>query len=341
MSCCRVIGVPYGSSRELRLALLLGRPTVRAMFVPRHPSASASCSASSPARRSRSARARRLAFDGGATVAGIGAPLRARRARFACSRGAIAARRRGRCGAVRARADDLRPRDRPLLRASLERIDVSLASLLMCSYPALVVAGAVLLRRERASRRRARRSSSRSRVSRSCSPAVSAARSIRSGSARPRSRGRRTRRTCSSRIGCSARPSRSCWRRCSAPAPRRFALGGAQRPVRSRRRRSTLAVVGAIALVATVRRSPRFSAASPDRPVARDDPRHVEPPVTIALSALVFGERLGPLQLLGAGLVVSGVVILQLRRRPTLRPVPAGSARLRCIPDPSELLRRD
>jgi drug/metabolite transporter (DMT)-like permease len=48
----------------------------------------------------------------------------------------------------------------------------------------------------------------------------------------------------------------------------------------------------------------------------------VEPPVTIALSALVFGERLGPLQLLGAGLVVGAVVILQLRRRPALRPVP-------------------
>jgi drug/metabolite transporter (DMT)-like permease len=42
-----------------------------------------------------------------------------------------------------------------LFFASLERIDVSLASLLMCSYPALVVAGAVLLRRERPSRRRA------------------------------------------------------------------------------------------------------------------------------------------------------------------------------------------
>ena len=32
----------------------------------------------------------------------------------------------------------------------------------------------------------------------------------------------------------------------------------------------------------------------------------IEPPLTIALSALVFGERLGPLQLLGAVLVVSG-----------------------------------
>ena len=41
-----------------------------------------------------------------------------------------------------------------LFFASLERIDVSLASLVICSYPALVVAGAVLLGRERASKRR-------------------------------------------------------------------------------------------------------------------------------------------------------------------------------------------
>jgi len=38
--------------------------------------------------------------------------------------------------------------------------------------------------------------------------------------------------------------------------------------------------------------------------------------------ALVFGERLGPLPFVGAGLVVGAVVILQLRRRPSLRPVP-------------------
>jgi drug/metabolite transporter (DMT)-like permease len=49
--------------------------------------------------------------------------------------------------------------------------------------------------------------------------------------------------------------------------------------------------------------------------------------VTIALSALVFGERLGVVQLLGAGLVVSAVVILQLRRRPKLRPVPQPAPR--------------
>ena len=70
-----------------------------------------------------------------------------------------------------------------LFFASLERIDASLASLVICGYPALVVAGAVLLRRERASEAsRGSRSPSRSPGSRSCSPAASAERSTRSGS---------------------------------------------------------------------------------------------------------------------------------------------------------------
>jgi hypothetical protein len=47
-----------------------------------------------------------------------------------------------------------------------------------------------------------------------------------------------------------------------------------------------------------------------DRRLARIAPSRatilgtIEPPVTIALCALVFGGRLGPIQLLGAGLVV-------------------------------------
>ena len=47
----------------------------------------------------------------------------------------------------------------------------------------------------------------------------------------------------------------------------------------------------------------------------------VEPPLTIGLSALVFGERLTPVQLLGAVLVVSAVVIVQARVRTRPRPV--------------------
>ena len=40
----------------------------------------------------------------------------------------------------------------------------------------------------------------------------------------------------------------------------------------------------------------------------------VEPPFTVALAALCFGERLGPVQLLGGALVLSAVAVLQLQR---------------------------
>jgi len=50
----------------------------------------------------------------------------------------------------------------------------------------------------------------------------------------------------------------------------------------------------------------------------------VEPPVTVALAWVVFGETLGPLQLLGGAFVLSAVVLLQLRRAPTGRRGAAG-----------------
>ena len=199
-----------------------------------------------------------------------------------------------------------------LFFASLERIDVSLASLLMCSYPALVVAGAVL-RRERASRRRAAALVvALGGVALVLAGGVGGA-SIRSGSACPFAR--RLRPTCSSRIGCSARPAA----RAGDHALRRrrvaFSLGGAATSSLEPGRPSALLVVGAIALVATVLPIAAFLGGvdriGPSRATILGT---IEPPLTIALSAAVFGERLGPLQLLGAVLVVSGVVILQLRR---------------------------
>ena len=49
----------------------------------------------------------------------------------------------------------------------------------------------------------------------------------------------------------------------------------------------------------------------------------IEPPFTVALAWIVFGETLGPLQLAGGALVLSAVVLLQLRRA---APRPAGDA---------------
>jgi drug/metabolite transporter (DMT)-like permease len=46
----------------------------------------------------------------------------------------------------------------------------------------------------------------------------------------------------------------------------------------------------------------------------------IEPPFTVALAFIVFGETLGPLQLAGGALVLSAVILLQLRRaRPASR----------------------
>ena len=98
----------------------------------------------------------KLAFDGGAGVASVGA------IRFALAALALALLARKAIAAAPARTQ-LAPfvlgltidgLETGLFFASLERIDVSLASLQMCSNPALVVAGAVLLRREQATRHR-------------------------------------------------------------------------------------------------------------------------------------------------------------------------------------------
>ncbi len=278
----------------------------------------------------------RLAFEGGATVAGIGA------LRFAVAalvlglvaRKALAAAPARTLAAPFALGLTIYGLETGLFFASLERIDVSLASLLMCSYPALVVAGAVLLRRERASRRRA------SALLVALAGVTLVLAGGVGGTLDPLGIG----------LALAASVSYAAYVLVSdlllgtteplvlatmlcAGAATAFALAGSATDSLGIGGVSTIAVVGAIALAATVLPIAAFLAG-----VRRVGPSRatilgtVEPPVTIALAALVFGERLGPLQLAGAGLVVGAVVILQLRRRPTLRPVsrPAPSP----TPDP-------
>ena len=232
-----------------------------------------------------------------------------------------------------------------LFFASLERIDVSLASLLMCSYPALVVAGAVLLRRERASRRRAA-----ALVVALAGVALVLAGGV-GGALDPVGIGLALGAAVayaayvlvSDRLLGTTEPLVLATMLCAGAAIA-FALGGAATGSLESTRPSTLLVVGAIALVATVLPIAAFLGGvhriGPSRATILGT---IEPPVTIALSALVFGERLGALQLLGAVLVVSAVVILQLRRRPKLRPVPQPAPRPVRIPfpTPNVLLRRD
>jgi drug/metabolite transporter (DMT)-like permease len=216
-----------------------------------------------------------------------------------------------------------------LFFASLERIDVSLASLLMCSYPALVVAGAVLLRRERPSRRRAV-----ALVVALGGVALVLAGGV-GGAIDPVGIGLALSAAIayaayvlvSDRLLGTTEPLVLATMLCAGAATA-FALGGAATGSLEATRPSTLLVVGAIALVATVLPIAAFLGGvhriGPSRATILGT---IEPPVTIALSALVFGERLGVVQLLGAGLVVAAVVILQLRGRPKLRPVPQPAPR--------------
>ncbi len=164
-----------------------------------------------------------------------------------------------------------------LFFASLERIDVSLASLLMCSYPAIVVAGAVLLGRERASKRRV----------------VALGRRARRRAARARGRCRRRARPTRYR----ARARGVC--RLCVLRPRLRPLAGDDRAararsdalrrrgdrVRARRRGNRLACGGcASACAAPGRRDRARCDGAPDRrlprrcaaprPVSRDDSRH-------------------------------------------------------------------
>lgn len=278
----------------------------------------------------------RLAFDGGATVASVGTV----RFALAATVFALLARR----ALARAPLRTLLPPfvlgltiyglETGLFFASLERIDVSLASLLMCSYPALVVAGAVLLRRERASRRRgAALLVALAGVTLVLAGGVGGVLDpLGIGLALAAAVAYAAYVLVSDRLLGTTPPLVLATMLCAGAAVA-FGVGGAATSSLDAPGASTLLLVGAIALAATVLPIAAFLGG-----VRRIGPSKatilgtIEPPVTIGLSALVFAERLGPVQLLGAALVVSGVVILQLRRRPQLRPVPLPAPRPLPVP---------
>ena len=273
----------------------------------------------------------KVAFDGGAGVASVGT------IRFALAAAVLALLARTAIAVTPVRSL-LAPfalgltiygLETGLFFASLERIDVSLASLLMCSYPALVVAGAVLLRRERVSRRRvlALGIALVGIVLVLAGGVGGAIDPIGIGFALAAAIAYAAYVLVSDRLLGTTEPLVLATMLCAGAATA-FALGGAATGSLEAPQPSIFLVVGAIALVATVLPIAAFLGG-----VRRIGPSRatilgtIEPPVTIALSALIFGERLGPVQLLGAGFVVSAVVILQLRRRPKLRPVPLPAPR--------------
>ena len=268
----------------------------------------------------------RIAFDGGATVASVGA------IRFALAAAVLALVARRALAAAPllsllppfALGATIYGLETGLFFASLERIDVSLASLLMCGYPALVVAGAVALRRERASRRRAAALAvALTGVALVLAGGVGGALDpVGIGLALAAAVSYAAYVLVSDRLLATTEPLVLAAMLCAGAATA-FALGGTATGSLQVLQPSVLVIVAAIALVATVLPIAEFLAG-----VRRIGPSRatilgtIEPPVTIALSAVVFGERLGALQFAGAGLVLSAVLILQLRRRPVLRPVP-------------------
>jgi len=278
----------------------------------------------------------RLAFDGGAGVASVGA------IRFALAALVLGLLARRAIAAAPVRmllapfllGLTIYGLETGLFFASLERIDVSLASLLMCSYPALVVAGAVLLRRERASRRRgAALAVALVGVALVLAGGVGGAIDpVGIGLALGAAIAYAAYVLISDGLLRTTEPLVLATMLCAGAAVA-FALAGGATGSLEAPRPATLLVVAAIALVATVLPIAAFLGGvhriGPSRATILGT---VEPPVTIALSALVFGERLGVVQLVGAALVVSAIVILQLRRRPKLRPVPQPAPRP--LPEP-------
>lgn len=285
----------------------------------------------------------KLALDGGAGVASVGA------IRFALAAGVLALLARRSIVAAPIRSL-LMPfvlgltiygLETGLFFASLERIDVSLAALLISSYPALVVAGAVLLRRERPSGRNlAALAFALTGVVLVLVGAVGGAMDpVGIGLALTAAVAYAAYVLLSDRMLGTTEPLVLATMLCAGAATA-FVLGGLATGSLETADPSTLLVIALIAVVATVLPIAAFLGG-----VRRIGPSRatilgmIEPPVTIALAALVFGERLGALQLLGAGLVVAAVGILQLRRRGKLRPVPQPASRPvpELVPEPERI----
>ena len=270
----------------------------------------------------------KIAFDGGAGVLSVGT------LRFALAAAVLAVLARRSLAAAPLRTLlppfmlglTLYGLETGLFFASLERIDVSLASLLMCSYPAIVVAGAVLLGRERASKRRAG-----ALVVALAGVLLALAGGV-AGALDPAGIALALGASViyasyvlvSDRLLGSTEPLVLATMLCAGAATA-FALGGAATgSLAVAMPLSTLLLVAAIALLATVLPIAAFlngvRRLGPSRATILGT---VEPPLTIGLSALVFGERLTAVQLLGAVLVLAAVVIVQAPRRTRPQPAPA------------------
>ena len=221
-----------------------------------------------------------------------------------------------------------------LFFAALERVDASLASLLLYAYPAFVTAGAILLGRERPD---ARRTCALAAATGGVAlvllgaggadlDALGAAMALGSGAAyacfllvSDRLLGRLDPLVLSALVTTGAGVTTTAAAVATGHSPATLSAGA-------------LGWIVAIALISTV-----FAVGTGYAGIKRVGPTTasilftVEPPVTVALAAIVFGETLAGVQLLGGALVLSAVVLLTVRRslareRAPARPIAAVEA---------------
>ena len=226
--------------------------------------------------------------------------------------------------------------------ASLARLDASVASLVHFGYPALVAAGAVALGRERFSRRRAA----------ALGVALGGIALVLAGAGGATLDGLGVALAfgaplafaayvlCSDRILRGADPIALAAVVCSGAAAAFGGFGLATGSLADGLTAGTTVplLVVAIGLGCTVLPIAAFLSG-----VVRVGPSRAtvlataEPPLTILVAWAVLGDRLTPVQLAGAGLVVAALALLQVTRRPRLRLV-RRTAPARVTPEPAESL---
>lgn len=212
--------------------------------------------------------------------------------------------------------------------AALTRIDVSLASLLLYAYPALVTVAAIALGRERPDRRRLA----------ALAAATAGVALVLAGAGTGRLDLLGAGLALGAAVGYSAYilgvdrlarevdPVMLTTLVCSGAALAFSAVAVGSARLDLGFGATGWLMIGSIAMFSTVMAITCFLAG-----IARVGPARasiastIEPPFTIGLATLVFGETLGPLQLLGGALVLAAVIALALPRRRRVQASPAAA----------------
>jgi drug/metabolite transporter (DMT)-like permease len=220
--------------------------------------------------------------------------------------------------------------------AALTRIDASLLSLLLYTFPAIVAAAAVALGRERMTRRRAAAlvlaSSGLALVVAGAGTGaldgLGAALGL--GAACVYSAYILVSQGVAGRMRPTVLSAIVCTGAAASLTVGAAALGELRPGALTAAGWGWLTCLGAISTVAAI--SLFFAGLRRVGPTTASILSTVEPPVTVLLAAIVFGEVLRPVQLLGGALVLSAVPVLHARLRRRARPAAAGEAELGRVP---------